>query len=205
MVLSYFGKSFVKISLGDFTIAIDPPGKEFKPARFGADAVLVTTNTPETNGIETVTYGDKSPFVIDGPGEYEIMGVYVRGALSEGKMGKINTVYRITLEDITICHLGRSLAGELSPETREVLGEIDLLLLPTFDSETLSPKLAAKLATVLDPKIVIPLFAFDEKNDSLKEFLKEAGEEKGEILDKATLKRKDFENKEGELLLVKSF
>jgi len=43
---------------------------------------------------------------------------------------------------------------------------------------------------------------YDEK--SLKTFLKELGEEKAEVVDKVTIKRKDLEGKEGEVVVVKS-
>ena len=39
---------------------------------------------------------------------------------------------------------------------------------------------------------------------SLKAFLKEMGEEKAEVVDKLTLKRKDLDNKEGEVVVLKS-
>ena len=44
----------------------------------------------------------------------------------------------------------------------------------------------------------------DYDNGSLKAFLKEVGEEKAEVVDKLTLKRKDLEGKEGEVVVLKS-
>ena len=49
MVITYFGKSYFKLSLGDLTIAINPPTKDSKAfgkvPRFGADIALITTHT----------------------------------------------------------------------------------------------------------------------------------------------------------------
>ena len=41
-------------------------------------------------------------------------------------------------------------------------------------------------------------------NDSLKMFLKEMGEEKAEVVDKLTLKLKDLEDKEGEVIILQA-
>ena len=39
----------------------------------------MSTNHEDMNGVETTARGDKAPFVISGPGEYEIKGVFVHG------------------------------------------------------------------------------------------------------------------------------
>jgi hypothetical protein len=44
----------------------------------------------------------------------------------------------------------------------------------------------------------------DYDDASLKAFLKEIGEEKAEVVDKLTLKRKDLEGKEGEVIVLKA-
>src|SRR5688572_21422906 len=101
MVITFFGKSYFKVTLGDLTIAINPASKASdafggKAPRFGADVALITTNLGDYNGIETVTLGDKEPFVVDGPGSYEIKGLLFTGAASSVSIGKkeyINTVY----------------------------------------------------------------------------------------------------------------
>ena len=64
-----------------------------------------------------------------------------------------------------------------------------------------SPKVAAKLASTLEPKLVIPM---DYDSNSLKVFLKEMGDEKAEVVDKLTLKRKDLDGKEGDVIVLKS-
>jgi hypothetical protein len=65
MVITYYGNTYFKLTLGDLTIATNPPSKSLKPSRFGADIALITTNVEEGNDPETVTLGDKVPFVID--------------------------------------------------------------------------------------------------------------------------------------------
>jgi L-ascorbate metabolism protein UlaG (beta-lactamase superfamily) len=59
---------------------------------------------------------------------------------------------------------------------------------------------AYKLAVQLEPKAIVPMHYTSE---SLKEFLKEAGEDVKPI-DKFTVKRKDLEGKEGEIVVLQS-
>ena len=65
----------------------------------------------------------------------------------------------------------------------------------------LDAKSAGKLASTLEPKLIIPM---DYDDNSLKAFLKEMGEEKAEVVEKLTLKRKDLETKEGEVIILKA-
>ena len=65
----------------------------------------------------------------------------------------------------------------------------------------LDAKSSAKLASSLEPKLIIPM---DYDDASLKAFLKEIGEEKADVVDKLTLKRKDLDTKEGEVIVLKA-
>ena len=56
----------------------------------------------------------------------------------------------------------------------------------------LDAKASAKLASTLESRLVISM---DYDDVTLKAFLKEMGEEKAEVVDKLTLKKKDLENK----------
>jgi hypothetical protein len=201
MVITYFGKQYCKLTLGDLTIAINPPAKDSKampkPPRFGADIALITTRHPDYNGADTVTLGDKELFVIDGPGSYEIKGIFITGAKSTVVLGGkeyINTVYGFELDGIKIAVLG-ALAdtATLSPEAKEIAGASDMLFLPIAGGEVFDSAKAYKAATTFSPNVIIPLDADDA---SLAKFLKEAGQNNADMQDKATLKRKDLDGKE---------
>ncbi len=205
MVITYFGKQYCKLTLGDLTIAINPPAKDSKsmpkPPRFGADIVLITTNHPDYNGVETVTLGDKAPFVIDGAGSYEINGIFITGAKSSVTIGGkeyINTVYGFELDNIKVVVLGAlSDVGTLSPEAKEIAGASDMLFLPIGGGDVFDSAKAYKVATTFSPYVIIPVEA-DEA--TLAKFLKEAGQKNTEMLDKATLKRKDLDGKENYII-----
>jgi hypothetical protein len=53
-----------------------------------------------------------------------------------------------------------------------------------------------------EPKHIIPSHFDSGKKDTLKQFLKEAGAENVSPVDKLTIKRKDIEGKEGDVVVL---
>lgn len=207
MIITYFGKQFFKIGQGEMVIATNPVSKTSKSgvsAHFGADIALITINHPDYNGEEQLSHGDRVPFVIRGPGDYEVRDTFIKGVVSTTDLaGKkyINSIYSFTVDGIDIAFLGALSDGEISKEAREEIDGPDILFVPVGGKGLLDSKTSAKLASSLEPKLIIPM---DYDNISLKAFLKELGEEKAEVVDKLTLKRKDLEGKEGEVVVLKA-
>lgn len=207
MIITYFGKQFFKITQGDMVVAFNPVSKSSKTdvsAHFGADIALVTTNHPDYNGIEQLTHGERNPFAITGPGDYEVKDIFIKGIMSNAEVGGkkyINTIYLLSIDNINIAFLGAISDTELSKEAREEVTEPDVLFIPVGGKGDFNVKQSAKLALSLEPKLIIPM---DYDNESLKSFLKEIGEEKAEVVDKLTLKRKDLEGKEGDVIVLKA-
>ncbi|HBB43886.1 TPA: hypothetical protein DCZ46_02425 [Candidatus Campbellbacteria bacterium] len=208
MIVTYYGKQFFKVQLGERTIAYNPIGKDSKEkgSRFGADIVLSSLRHPDFNGADQCAYGDRQPFVISGPGEYEVGGIFIKGFGTETKYSnekKINTVFSVMFEGINLCFLG-SLASpdSLSREVKEGLGEIDVLFAPIGSGEELSAADAYKLTLALEAKVVIPM-DYEQTKGSLEAFIKESGEN-AETMEKFTFKRKDLEGKEGGVVVLKS-
>ena len=207
MIITYFGKQFFKIQQGDMVLAFNPVSKSSKTgisAHFGADLAFVSTNHPDYNGVEQLSHGDRVPFIISGPGDYEVKDVFVKGVMSNAQIANkkyINTIYLLTVDGIDIVFLGALSDIEISKESREAIEEPDILFVPVGGKSVLDAKQAAKLASSLEPKMIIPM---DYDNSSLKLFLKEIGEEKAEVVDKLTLKRKDLEGKEGEVVVLEA-
>lgn len=202
MVISYHGAECFKISQGDITLALNPISKDskLKSIRFGADITLITTDLPDFNGRDQTSRGDKSSFVIDGPGEYEIKDIFIKGFLSKGPAPKINTIYLISFEGMNLCFLGALSDPGLSTETLEAVEDIDILFVPIGGSSMLDSASAYKLAVSLEPSIIIPMH-YDEK--TLEQFIKEGGKVKVESLDKFVVKKKDLEGKEGEIVVLR--
>lgn len=207
MIITYLGGSFVKVQFGDTVIAFNPISKDskLKSSKFGADIVLESINHPDTNGIDSVSFGDKKPFAVSGPGEYEIGGVFITGYLSQSKYDgedHINTIYSVSLEGMNICHLGALNETELPKEAEEALDDIDILFVPIGGQGVLDPASAYKLAVSISPKIIIPVIYGEYGiKDALKIFLKEAGENPQSVV-KLTLKKKDLEGKEAEIVVL---
>src|SRR4051812_30747452 len=202
MIITYFGGQYFKIAQGDTVIAINPPSKESKTgkdaARFGSVLALSTTSHPDYNGFDRVTHGETVPFAISGPGEYECQGVSVRGkgtiTTLDGKEYQ-STVYALNFEDVTLGFLGPIEKPLLASEL-DVLANTDILFVPL---SRLGPAQANKLAVAISPKIVIPM---DYSKDELKTFLKESGEDSVAPLDKLTIRKKEIEAKEGDVIVL---
>src|SRR3989344_3097726 len=158
MVITYLGSECFKVTQGDLTIALNPPSKDssLKTPRFGSDIVLVSLDHEDFNGVEQMSFGERAPFVITGPGEYEIKGVAVRGFASESNYGGdkgINTIYSILIEGMNLAFLGAISSAELSKEAIEGLDDIDILFVPIGGEGVLDHAEAYKLAVQLEPKV----------------------------------------------------
>lgn len=209
MIVTYQGIEFFKMQLGDTVLAFNPVSKEskFKTPRFGADIALITTNHEDLNGKDVVSLGDKEPFVISGPGEYEINGLFVKGFLSKSEYDgdKVNTVYSLTLDNINICFLGALSTPDLSPEIKGNVGDIDILFVPIGGQGVLNAAEAYKLAVKLEPRAIIPMhYGQVGDKEALKVFLKEGGQEGTKAIDKLTVKRKDLDGKEAEIIVLEA-
>ena len=203
MVITYHGGECFKITQGDLTLAFNPPSKNssLQSPRFGSDVVLVSQNHPDFNGVENAKFGEREPFVIMGPGEYEIRGVAVRGFGSPSTYGgeHLNTIYSVLLEGTNLCFLGAQSSATLPQAAKQELDDIDILFVPVGSSGVLSAAEAYKLAVSLEPKAIVPMH-YDAA--SLKSFLKEAGSEGVKPIDKLTTKKKDLADKEGDIIVL---
>jgi hypothetical protein len=206
MIITYHGKQFIRMQLGDLVVALNPCGqpatKGSKPTKFGADLAICSMTHPDFCAVDAVTYGDKIPFVIDGPGSYEARGLTVQGKLTQvhkDEKPHMNTVYFFTFDDMEMCVLGHLSSPQLSPEVREAIGDVDVLIL-SLDESGLNPHEAHKIALSFEPKIIIPV---DYTEKTLQMFLKEAGHTEISPVDKITLKKKDCTGKNGEIIVLK--
>lgn len=205
MIITYFGKQFFKIQQGEMVLSFNPISKDSKSSngtKFGSDVALITTNHPDYNGISQLSHGEREPFVISGPGDYEVREIFVKGIMSDSNLGSkkyINTIYTLSMDNIEIVFLGALSDASLSKEAIEAIGNPDILFIPVGGKDILDAKNASKLSASLEPKIVIPM---DYDAESLKAFLKEAGAEGVQKIDKLTLKRKDLDGKAGEVIVL---
>jgi L-ascorbate metabolism protein UlaG (beta-lactamase superfamily) len=206
MILTYHEGACIRAAAGDTTLVLGPvskSSKNYKPTNFGADVAFISFDHPDMNGSDEAARGDKQPFVITGPGEYEVKDISVAGfpaGSTYGGEGKINSVYSIHFDGLSVLYLGALGDLDLPSDVLE-MDAPDILIIPIGDSGALSPAEAQKLAVKLEAKIIIPIL-YDDK--SLKQFLKEAGAEGVTPVDKLTVKPRDVADKESEVVVFSS-
>lgn len=204
MIITYHGGQCFKVSFGDITLAFDPISKksELSPVKFGSDIAFVSMHHPNFNGADQVALGNREPFIVEGPGEYEIGDVTVRGygvdTVYDTK-NHIATIYQVVLEGMNIVFLGPLSNPEIDPKILGELGNIDILFVPIGGGDVLEVPQASKLAVKLEAKLVIPMH-YDAA--ALKAFLKEESAEDTKPVDKLTLKKKDVDALSGEIAVL---
>jgi hypothetical protein len=209
MIITYHGGECFKASSGAVTLAFNPiaksnsPRSQFSPVKFGVDTAFVSLNHPDFNGVEQVTYGDKVPFVVSGPGEYEIGDITARGfgvkTVYDGKE-YFNTVYSVTLEGINLLFLGALSEPAIDAKIREEFGDVDILFVPIGGGDVLDTAEASALGVKLEAHVIIPMH-YDQ--NALAAFLKEEGMEGAKPEEKFVVKKKDLTEREGDILVLK--
>ena len=155
MEISRYGHSTMRLASGDVVLLAEPARGDSEES--DAEIVLVSADTMD-NSPRRVS--DEGPRIINGPGQYEVRGYNITGigtALrDEPDSRRINTVYVIRAEGLSVCHLGH-LSSKLTARQLDSLGAIDVLIAPSGGEGTLGPKEVAELINVLSPRIVIPV------------------------------------------------
>ena len=207
MVITYHGGECFKVASGETTIAFNPIAKEskkFEPVKFGVETAFVSMNHPDFNGVAQVTYGEKVPFVVSGPGEYEIGEVTARGfgvkTEYDGKE-RFNTIYQVMLEGINIVYLGALSSAMIDAKILEQFGDVDILFVPVGGGDVLDAASASSLGVKLEAHVIIPMH-YDK--GALAAFLKEEGVEDVKAEEKFTVKKKELTEMEGAILVLKA-
>ncbi len=192
-------------------IAIDPFSEEIglRLPKLEADILLVSHQHSDHNNVKIVS---GNPFLIEGPGEYEIKEVFTQGipAFHDSSLGKErgqNTIFTIEAEEMKVCHLGDLGQKELTPEQVEKIGEVDILMIPVGGTYTISAKEAVKIMSQIEPKIIIPMHyqipKLREKLEGVDKFLKTMGIKTLEPLPRLSIKKKDISSEEAKIVLLK--
>lgn len=224
MVIQWLGQSCFKIQSGDLVLVIDPYSKEtgLTPPRFKTDIVLVSHGhfdhaNPESltgRSSEQTSQSAGDPFLISGPGEYEVKDVYIQGIETfhdnvEGKEKGTNTIYRIELEGLKILHLGDFGEEKIRDETLDKIGDVDVVMIPVGGKYTIDGSTAAKIVKQIEPQFVIPMHykiaGLKIALEGAEQFLKETGATKTAAQDRLTIKKKDIspEETKTEVVLLK--
>ena len=191
MNITWNGGTFFNLSTqkdknsNNIDIAIEPVNSKNK------ENIILLKSDKVTNG--QLKAGAK-PFLISGPGEYEIGGVFVQSIDTQTK----KPFYLIESEEITVCYISSLKQEDVNLE----LNNIDILIIDINGSSSDRAKEVAKIVAQVEPKIVIPMGYNNSKQ--LDEFLKVMGIEKQEEIPKLNIKNKDLSSREGVEVVILS-
>jgi L-ascorbate metabolism protein UlaG (beta-lactamase superfamily) len=154
MDIQFFGANCIVVNTKQLRITFDDNLAELGasgPTKAGDVAIF--TSKSEMPKVET-------KLVIEGPGEYEVAGISIKGMSVRGHMDtadqKTATLYKITTDDLDLLVTGH-IYPELSEKELETIGLVDILCIPVGgNGYTLDPAGALSVIKKIEPKIVIP-------------------------------------------------
>lgn len=196
MDIQFFGANCIVINTKQLRITIDDNLAELGstgPTKAG-DLVLFTTPTESTKV--------DAKLVIDGPGEYEVAGVSVKGisvrANRDSADEKTATLYKIIADDLNLVVTGHIYPG-LTEEELETIGLVDILCIPVGgNGYTIDPAGALSIIKKIEPKVVIPTNYADKglkypvPQQTLEEALKILAMEPKEVVTRLKIKASDL-------------
>jgi L-ascorbate metabolism protein UlaG (beta-lactamase superfamily) len=159
--LVWHGHSCFELLGKNVTIVIDPfKGIGIAEPKAAADLVLCSHSHQDHNNIKPVLA--KQGETLEGfVGSKKVKGVSVNGIAvfhddaKGSKRGK-NSIYTFNLDGVQFCHLG-DLGHELSPQTVEEIGKVDVLFVPVGGYFTIGPETATGVCEQLKPKLILPM------------------------------------------------
>jgi L-ascorbate metabolism protein UlaG (beta-lactamase superfamily) len=189
MEITWYGLSCFKLAeRGVATVITDPYDPEstgYRQLKLNANIVTISHDSPGHSCLKAVQ-GD--PYVVTGPGEYEVGGVFITGIQTGGQKGPEdprNTLYVFEYNSLTLVHLGDMNRIPNQSEI-EAMGQVNIALIPVGGGSSLTAARAAELISLLEPNIVIPMhYATPDCRialDGLSKFLKEMGISEAEKL-----------------------
>jgi L-ascorbate metabolism protein UlaG (beta-lactamase superfamily) len=193
MEITWYGHSCFRLTERNYaTVVTDPFDSKtigYDALKLRSDIVTVSHDAPGHNNTDAVK---GTSHVIDGPGEFEIGGVFITGVQSDStSSGKKknkddsprNTIYVFDYDGITIAHLG-DLRQTPTQSEIESLGTVNVVLVPVGGGGGLNAAKAAEVISLIEPNLVIPMHystpAAKLSLDSLNKFIKEMGLSKSE-------------------------
>ena len=203
MDIHFYGANCVRLSDKKASVLIDDnlANLGLKSVSKAEDILVYTLEKEHKN---------KGNFVIQGPGEYEVSEISIRGIPARAHLdadGKRSTMYSIDFQNIKIGVLGH-VHPDLSDEQLEQLGVVDVLVIPVGgNGYTIDANAAAHLIKKIEPKIVIPThFAdpsvkYEVPQADLEQFMKEMGISEFEKNDFVRIKETELGEKTTVLVL----
>ncbi len=184
MEITWYGHSCFRFTeRGMASVVTDPFDSEvvgYESLRLKADIVTISHEAPGHNFISAVKSVSHR---INGPGEFEIGGVFITGVQTDTNGKKNvekprNTLYVFDYDGLNVAHLGDLRQVPTQSEVED-LGTVHVALVPVGGGNGLNAAKAAEVISLLEPNIVIPMHYGRQECkiqlDPLSKFLKEMG------------------------------
>jgi len=205
--ITWLGYSAMRLRTLNAAVVIDPTNKSsgVDMARPTGDIVLISRDNEHHNFVNGIK---GTPFVINGPGEYEVSGVQVQGIRSRWIASEENTfepttLYVLQVEDMKVVYLG-GLNENPDPKQVQVCSNVDILIVPIELPDGLRPQNMSRIVRSLEAKIVIPIayhIEKKEKDNALDSFVNEMGVEVEDAIQHLNLQRRNIGDKARIVLL----
>jgi L-ascorbate metabolism protein UlaG (beta-lactamase superfamily) len=194
MEIRFHGSNTFEIETGVSRVVMDPFPK-FNISGVVEGALVTTMSHVNESQIGVGKWAKKSQVISD-PGEFEVAGLAFRGVATprsdDTNPRGLNTVYTMDAEGMTVCHLGH-LSSPLSSQAQQMLGKVDILIVPAGGPGNIGPEEAATTLRQLEPRIVIPVFAGNgdvaAATQALGRLISEIGVQAGDPLPRLTIAR----------------
>ena len=156
MDIEYKGANCVLITTKKETFVIDPKLSDVGLKDQGQRAAVQLLTQPQFGA----PHSDET-IVIDGPGEYEVHDVSIKGIPAQAHLDPKGssyraTMYRLEIADISVVVIGH-VHPDLSDDQLEALGIVDVVIIPVGgNGYTLDATGAVQVIKKIEPKIIIP-------------------------------------------------
>ena len=214
MRLSWYGQNCIKIQTKakrggeETTLLLDPFDKKtgLRPPQGKMDIVTLSN----IHLLKSAKKFQGKSFIIDSAGEYSLRGVNIEGieSFQDNKNGELkgrNTIFTVESEGIKVCHLG-NIGHTLTEKEIENIGNVDILLIPVGNPDSLSLKQLKEIVGQLEPGMIIPMHykikGLKEKLNDCKEFCNEFGAKSNKGETKLNIKEKDVKDMENNLTVL---
>ena len=155
--ITWLAHCCVRLRTNKVTILTDPypDTKEARLGKIEPDIVTISNMDPNHSRMDGF---ENTRLTIDGPGEYAMSGVYIKGVMtskgSDDPLEHRNTTYFMEIEGLKLCHLG-DLKISLTNTIASQFSPIDVLFLPSGGS--LESSDVSYIVQTLAPRIIIPI------------------------------------------------
>lgn len=159
MEITWYGQSCFRITeRGRIAVVTDPFSEALglPPLKVKADVVTISHESPGHSALAAIK---SDPYVLRGPGEYEIGNVFITGIAMHNTTAeppRENVAYLFDFDGLRVLHLG-DLSFVPEQSLVEELGEVHVLLIPVGGGNGLKAAQAAEVVALVEPRFIVPM------------------------------------------------